>query len=152
MESEGERRDRQIVEMRIAGKSEGEISRLMGVTIGLLNVRRSVLINASPSRVWREFADPHRLAAWFGQGHTLYVFDKDPPGKSTCNGPCTNLWPPLMATADAKATGNWSVVTRDDGGKQWAYKDKPLYAHSKDTKPGDTAGEGFKDVWHVATR
>jgi uncharacterized protein YndB with AHSA1/START domain len=47
----------------------------MGVTIGLLNVRRSTLINAGPARVWQEFATTERLKAWFGQGHTLHVFE-----------------------------------------------------------------------------
>ena len=47
-------------------------------------------------------------------------------------------------------SGNWSVITRDDGTKQWAYKGKPLYTWAKDTKPGDVTGDGFNNVWHVA--
>jgi predicted lipoprotein with Yx(FWY)xxD motif len=85
-----------------------------------------------------------------GSGKTLYTFDKDAGGKSMCSGPCAKNWPPLMASADAKASGDWSVITRDDGGKQWAYKGKPLYAWVKDTKPGDRTGDGFNNVWHVA--
>jgi predicted lipoprotein with Yx(FWY)xxD motif len=77
------------------------------------------------------------------KGMTLYVFDKDAAGKSNCNGPCATNWPPLVATADAKASGDWSIVTRDDGGKQWAYKGKPLYTWSKDAKAGDVTGDGF---------
>jgi predicted lipoprotein with Yx(FWY)xxD motif len=83
-------------------------------------------------------------------GMTLYTFDKDADGKSACNGPCAANWPPLMAGADAKATGDWSIVVRDDGAKQWAYKGKPLYLWAKDTKPGDKTGDGFNSVWHVA--
>jgi predicted lipoprotein with Yx(FWY)xxD motif len=86
-------------------------------------------------------------------GMTLYTFDRDAAdsGKSVCNGPCAANWPPLMAAADAKASGAWSVVTRDDGAKQWAYKGKPLYAWSKDQKPGDRTGDGFLNgAWHVA--
>ena len=82
-------------------------------------------------------------------GMTLYTFDKDAGGKSACNGPCAGNWPPLMAGADAKASGDWSVVTRDDGSKQWAYKGKPLYTWSKDQKPGDMTGDGFNGIWHV---
>jgi predicted lipoprotein with Yx(FWY)xxD motif len=85
-----------------------------------------------------------------GKGMTLYTFDKDAGGKSACNGPCATNWPPLMAAADAKASGNWSIITRDDGVKQWAYKGKPLYAWAKDTKPGDATGDGFNNVWHIA--
>ena len=83
-------------------------------------------------------------------GMTLYTFDRDTGGKSTCNGPCATNWPPLMATGDAKATGDWTVVMRDDGAKQWAYKGKPLYTWNKDTKPGDKTGDGVNNVWHTA--
>jgi predicted lipoprotein with Yx(FWY)xxD motif len=86
------------------------------------------------------------------KGMTLYTFDKDAGGKSACNGPCVANWPPLAATADAKPMGEWTVVTRDDGSKMWAYKGKPLYTFKKDTKPGDINGDGFLNgAWHLAT-
>ena len=47
----------------------------MGMEIGLLNVRRSILIQASPKRVWEEFASFERIAAWLGRGHELHVFE-----------------------------------------------------------------------------
>lgn len=86
------------------------------------------------------------------EGMTLYTFDKDAAGsgKSVCNGPCAAIWPPLMVSADAKPAGDYSVVTRDDGGKQWAYKGKPLYLWVKDQKPGDKTGDGYNKVWHAA--
>jgi predicted lipoprotein with Yx(FWY)xxD motif len=85
-------------------------------------------------------------------GMTLYTFDKDAAGsgRSECNGPCATIWPPLLASADATASGDWSVVTRADGARQWAYKGKPLYLWSKDTKPGDRTGDGFNNVWRIA--
>jgi len=85
-------------------------------------------------------------------GMTLYTFDRDTAGtgKSVCNGPCATNWPPLMADDAAKASGDWSVVTRDDGKKQWAFKGKPLYFWAKDAKPGDKTGDGFNGVWHTA--
>ncbi|WP_458757349.1 COG4315 family predicted lipoprotein [Afipia sp. TerB] len=85
------------------------------------------------------------------KGMSLYTFDKDSTGKSACNGPCAENWPPLMASADAKASGDWTVVTRDDGKKMWAYKGKPLYTFKKDTKAGEVNGDGFLNgAWHVA--
>ncbi|WP_343608210.1 hypothetical protein [Roseateles sp.] len=83
---------------------------------------------------------------------TLYTFDKDAAGsgKSVCNGPCATNWPPLMARAEDKASGDWSIITRDDGSKQWAYKGKPLYFWVKDAKPGDRSGDGINQVWHTA--
>ena len=86
------------------------------------------------------------------KGMTLYTFDKDAGGKSMCNGPCAENWPPLMARADAKPTGDWTVLARDDGKMMWAYKGKPLYTWKKDSAPGDTTGDGFNNgVWHTAT-
>ncbi|MGE3907691.1 MAG: hypothetical protein AB7F36_17195, partial [Reyranellaceae bacterium] len=73
------------------------------------------------------------------KGMTLYTFDRDTATKSNCNGQCAVNWPPLMAST-AGAAGDWSVVTRDDGAKQWAYKGKPLYTWVKDARPGDTTG------------
>lgn len=83
---------------------------------------------------------------------TLYTFDKDVAGsgKSVCNGPCATNWPPLMATDSDKAVGDYTVITRDDGKKQWALKGKPLYFWAKDTKPGDKTGDGFNKVWQLA--
>ncbi len=83
---------------------------------------------------------------------TLYTFDKDVvgSGKSVCNGPCATNWPPLKAEAGAQATGDWSLVTRDDGSLQWAYKGQPLYHWAKDQKPGDRTGEGVNGVWKLA--
>jgi predicted lipoprotein with Yx(FWY)xxD motif len=84
-------------------------------------------------------------------GATLYTFDKDAAnsGKSTCNGPCATAWPPLAAQASDAPSGDYTIVTRDDGSKQWAYKGRPLYTFSKDAKNGDTTGDNFKNVWHV---
>jgi predicted lipoprotein with Yx(FWY)xxD motif len=84
-------------------------------------------------------------------GMTLYTFDKDAAGngKSVCNGPCATNWPPLMATDADKAQGDYSIVTRDDGKKQWAFQGKPLYFWIKDGKPGDATGDGVMSIWHV---
>lgn len=84
------------------------------------------------------------------KGMTLYVFDRDTATKSACNGQCATSWPPLEASANASASGKWSIVTRDDGSKMWAYDGKPLYRWAKDAKPGDTTGDGVNDVWHIA--
>jgi len=85
-------------------------------------------------------------------GMTLYTFDKDVvgAGKSVCNGQCAVNWPPLAAMDGASASGDYSVIVRDDGKKQWAYRGKPLYLWIKDQKPGDKTGEGFNNVWRTA--
>ena len=85
-------------------------------------------------------------------GMTLYTFDRDAaaPGKSVCNGQCAALWPPLAAAANARPTGDYTIVVRDDGSRQWAYKGKPLYFWGKDAKAGDRTGDGVNNIWRLA--
>jgi predicted lipoprotein with Yx(FWY)xxD motif len=84
-------------------------------------------------------------------GMTLYVFDKDSVGKSACNGPCAGNWPPLMAAAAPMPMGDYTIITRDDGSKQWAYKGRPLYNWKNDKAAGDITGDGFLNgAWHIA--
>ncbi len=85
-------------------------------------------------------------------GMTLYTFDKDTAGsgKSVCNGPCATNWPPLVASSAPSADG-YSLIQRDDGARQVAYKGKPLYYWIKDGKPGDKTGDGVNNAWRVAT-
>lgn len=85
-------------------------------------------------------------------GMTLYTFDKDTAnsGKSVCNGGCATNWPPLKADEYAKASGNFTLIKRDDGTMQWAHKGKPLYHFASDKKPGDKSGDNFKSMWRTA--
>ena len=84
-------------------------------------------------------------------GMTLYIFDQDKAnsGKSVCNDGCAKNWPPVQASPDAKAEGDYTLIERDDGSKQWAYRGMPLYTFVKDTKPGDRSGDNVRGVWHV---
>ncbi len=81
-------------------------------------------------------------------GFTLYSVTTDPDGQSTCNGSCLTTWPALFAPSDAIGFGDFSVVVRTGGAKQWAYKDKPLYFYSGDTQAGEVNGIGGN--WFVA--
>ncbi len=83
-------------------------------------------------------------------GMTVYTFDQDAvgSGKSVCNGPCADLWPPVAAPA-AQLAAPYSVVTRDDGTKQLAYKGKPVYRYAADQKPGERSGDNVKNVWNI---
>jgi predicted lipoprotein with Yx(FWY)xxD motif len=85
-------------------------------------------------------------------GMTLYTFDRDAANSaaSACTGGCATNWPPLMAPAGAKPMGDYTVVRRDDGNMQWAYKGRPLYYWTKDGKPGDRTGDGVNNAWRVA--
>lgn len=84
-------------------------------------------------------------------GMTLYTYDKDTAGVSTCIGTCAKAWPPYSSGATAQGTlpANISVITRTDGSKQFAWKGMPLYYFASDSKAGDLSGDGVGSVWHI---
>ena len=53
---------------------------------------------------------------------------------------CVDVWPPELAAPDAKPVGKWTILTRPDGGKQWAYDGYALYTSVLDKKLGDVFG------------
>lgn len=86
-------------------------------------------------------------------GHSLYIFDNDVVGSgaSVCNPPCSNIFPPYLAGDKDTAGGDFTLVARHDGSKQWAYKGRPLYRFYADDKPGDKGGDGMnRNLWHLA--
>ena len=86
-------------------------------------------------------------------GMTLYVFDRDRAagsGKSVCVGQCAANWPPLTAAEGVSPSGDYGIIAREDGKRQWTYKGRPLYLWVKDRKPGDKTGDDLNKVWHVA--
>jgi predicted lipoprotein with Yx(FWY)xxD motif len=89
-----------------------------------------------------------------GKGMTLYIYTKDTANKSTCNAGCLANWPPFVTSG--KPTFGAGVddsligtATLDDGRLIVTYNKMPLYYFVKDTKPGDTTGEGVGNVWYV---
>ena len=53
---------------------------------------------------------------------------------------CVQMWPPVNASASARPVGKWTVITRKDGARQWAYDDLPVYTSALDRRPGDVLG------------
>ena len=90
----------------------------------------------------------HMLAD--GKGLTLYTYEKDSAGKSACDEKCARTWMPVLAPAMADAKGDWSLVGRNDGTRQWAYQGKPVYRYSVDVRATETRGEGVDPKWHAA--
>lgn len=82
-------------------------------------------------------------------GFTLYTFAKDTAGQSNCGTSCIGNWPPLYAAAEAQSAGDFSVVSRSDNTRQWAYKGQPLYFYAGDSAAGDIKGEITN--WALAT-
>jgi predicted lipoprotein with Yx(FWY)xxD motif len=140
------------------------IAGLMMSSMGPVLAANSSTVPDTPGRV--EMTDDGPLLVT-PSGMTLYTYgaDESTPGKSQCtNVPvrgfrdptsgfgtyplpranvqksCAQKWPPFMAGEDAKTGGDWSVIDRPEGGKQWVYRGHPLYASVKDHKAGDRNG------------
>ena len=86
------------------------------------------------------------------KGMVLYTWDRDMPGVSTCAGTCLTNWPLFKAAATDTAGGDWTIITRPDGDKVWAYKGKALYYYVMDTAARDAKGNNPTGVWHVITQ
>jgi predicted lipoprotein with Yx(FWY)xxD motif len=86
------------------------------------------------------------------------MFDNDSSGKSNCDADCLKNWPALtvadekaVITPGAGVTGDWAVITRDDGTYQVTVNGMPLYTYAKDTKAGDVVGQAVGDGWWVVS-
>jgi predicted lipoprotein with Yx(FWY)xxD motif len=94
-----------------------------------------------------------------GRGRSLYLFEKDLKGTSSCNGACVAAWPPLTSSSKPRAGGGVRAgllgwIKRKDGRWQVTYKGHPLYTFVKDTQRGQTNGEGvdaFGAEWYVVS-
>ena len=83
-------------------------------------------------------------------GMTLYTTDGDrTPNASSCYDNCVHNWPALNAADSDRDDGDWNVILREDGTRQWAYKGKPVYRFILDRNPGDVKGDGVGNVWHA---
>jgi predicted lipoprotein with Yx(FWY)xxD motif len=84
-------------------------------------------------------------------GRPLYTYAQDSrPGQSACVGECAKAWPPLAAAADAAPAGDWSLVVRPDGARQWALRGRPLYTYARDPGGGVALGDRVGNAWSLA--
>jgi predicted lipoprotein with Yx(FWY)xxD motif len=91
------------------------------------------------------------------EGQTLYIFQKDSGGKSSCSGSCAKVWPPYTTSSSPKAGSGISAsklgsVKRSDGTLQVTYAGHPLYTYTADTSAGQTNGNGINSyggVWNA---
>jgi predicted lipoprotein with Yx(FWY)xxD motif len=93
------------------------------------------------------------------EGRTVYLFDGDMGGQSTCSGACASAWPPLMVNGkptvgsgtDAALVG---TAKRSDGTSQLTYNGHPVYLFAQDAKAGELKGQGvsaFGARWYVVS-
>ncbi|RYF81728.1 MAG: hypothetical protein EOO29_09560 [Comamonadaceae bacterium] len=85
------------------------------------------------------------------QGLTLYTYARDVAdgGVSACLADCTVKWPPFVAASLGTPPESYSLVRRQDGRAQWAFRGQPLYTWPEDQEPGDRYGDNYQGVWHI---
>jgi predicted lipoprotein with Yx(FWY)xxD motif len=98
--------------------------------ITLVEVVRELPIS-QPEILWVRIGD--------ADGRTVLIHDRDAPRVSNCRRECAEEFPPLLAPRDAKAFGDWTLVRREDGTRQWAYQSRPLYTWIREQAPGEVA-------------
>jgi predicted lipoprotein with Yx(FWY)xxD motif len=107
--------------------------------------------------IMRDKTNPRYIAD--GDGHTLYVFDKDTAGTvgsdpvSVCVGDCLVQYPPFLKNrinaVSSLDPNHLSLFVRPDTGRQQvAYKGVPLYLSSADMRSGEQKGVAMG--WTVA--
>lgn len=85
------------------------------------------------------------------QNHmSLYTYENDTLWVSSCYRECANAWPPAILPADTELGENYSLIERNDGTMQAAFKGQPLYLSVLDKGVGETNGDGIEDVWFLA--
>ncbi len=115
---------------------DAEIATPVGITLQPLDKGQGYDLGKSAA----SFIARERIAFTDAKGLTLYTYANDPIGKATCAGDCAQTWLPAPVSANAKPFGAWSIITRDDGAKQWAYQGKALYRFVNDVDPGSVGG------------
>jgi len=95
-----------------------------------------------------EVGDKGYVFVRFPGAQRLYTYDQDRAGRSFCNEGCDSAHPPVLAPADAKPLGDWTVIRRDNGQMQWTYRGHPVYTLFHDA-PNAPHGDGEGGVWHI---
>ena len=110
-----------------------------GVTVSVKHAKVGTILAAGPKHL------------------TVYLFEGDKGGQSTCSGACAAAWPPVTTGGRPQASGSASssmlgTITRPDGTTQVTYNGHPLYFFVKDGDAGDAYGQGVKAFgadWYV---
>jgi predicted lipoprotein with Yx(FWY)xxD motif len=81
------------------------------------------------------------------KSYSVYVSDQDTARKSLCDAACAQVWRPMLAPLSAQPVGEWTVIERSAGVRQWAYRNKPLYTYARDTHLESQQGSDVPG-WH----
>ena len=114
------------------------------VTIQYAERIGKVLANAQGQTLYRR--DSYIFQSGSGHGQRRGVLIRAAVGRDLAANPrCIKeceKWDPFLAPDDAVVQGDWSVYTRSDGKKQWAYVGYALWTYDGDKEPGDVMADG----------
>lgn len=106
----------------------------MGMTIGSLHVRRSILVEAPPSRVWLEFQSFDRVDAWLGYGHRIHLFEPWVDGQAdfsvVIDGQERHFGGPVLVVEQERELSfevNWQAPHDWPVPTFWTFRLTPLY-------------------------
>src|SRR5438552_2412245 len=107
------------------------------------NVAHASTLSARASRYGKILFD--------GRGRVLYLFARDPRGRSSCYGACAKAWPPFLTNGVPKSLAGVNpkllgTAKRTGGSLQVTYAKHPLYYFSKDNKPGQLTCQNVANV------
>ena len=91
-----------------------------------------------------------RMLITVSNSYSIYAYEKDTATKSNCYDACLADWTPVLAPEFAQSQGEWTVLIRRGGDKQWVFRGKPLYTHVTDTKAHGYMGSdvaGWSNVY-----
>jgi predicted lipoprotein with Yx(FWY)xxD motif len=116
----------------------------------------STIGGSGPKRVAKAIRSADQSLLATTKGRTLYTLSAEGHGKFICTemSGCTSIWIPLTVASGVVPQGpvKLGTVHRPEGTVQVTFRGRPLYTYAGDKKPGQTKGEGLKDVgtWHAA--
>ncbi len=84
------------------------------------------------------------------RGRTLYLFEKDRNGMSSCTAACLAYWPALTSIGTPRADNGvhqslLKLAPAHNGARQVTYAGHPLYTFVGDKRAGQTTGEGLRN-------
>jgi predicted lipoprotein with Yx(FWY)xxD motif len=86
------------------------------------------------------------------EGYSLYGFDSNNtnPEDACTSKQCLSHWTPISAPALAFGLGDFSIIERADGSRQWAFQEAPLFRYKEDLLPGDVHGSNVHPSMQLA--
>jgi uncharacterized protein YndB with AHSA1/START domain len=138
----------------------------MGLVIGMLHVRRSIMINASAERIWEEFESFERIKAWLGDGQTIHEFDPQNGGNIDISvdidGQARHFGGPVLICnrpRELSLESNWQAPHAWPVPTFWTFRLTPMYDstmvelfhHGFERLGGEAADliEGYEQGWGV---